>query len=553
MMAKRILFWFLVVLFVSSIGWWVFYFPYSAEKLYRAIPQNATFISEHGRLAERWKTIAGNPLTLSLLATVGFQYEDTAKTVADPDVRAMVEKLAGKNVVIAYVPSLRGSGRPAWVLSSWVGGNGQVFRWSTAGIMAGINLKEVRLNTGRSIWTLVEKENPSDPDVSIAIVEGVLLMCLSSDPTDVKCLVDRIEYGAPLQPDLQDRFIAGRNGGDEQVMDRGWIRWKEPKGDDYLVRRLKYVLTAHDARHSEGWVSGDADLLLPSPKGGQSVTNVTEKGAGFSLKDSTGIENLKDVPGVSPDAFLVAPFALFEPLLMDKESPRGVRIVTRALKSQADTNTAFFLSMFGGERSGRILGLKVPTFLVGVHVADEGRSMGKVSETVDILNASYKLSVIPRREDVAGRAVIVVESTRQQGVFDSIAPTDKPAVTCKGRWLTISSSFETLTNVVCRQAQDESANGQWARGIRSVKDCAGYMWVDFERSSEAIKHAIAAYSLVLMAQNSGESSETRKQLAVLDTWVRGLKPVKTAEFKLTFSGDQFRVGFSLGPAGPSLP
>jgi len=550
MTARRLLFWLITVLFVCITGWWVFYFPYSQERLYRAIPQNATFISEHGRLAERWKTISKNPLTLSLLTTAGFKYEDLNKTINDPGVQAMLDRFGEKNVVLAYVPSVKGSGKAAWVLSCWAGGNGQVFRWGTAALLPGTNLKEVRLSGGKSIWTLAKKNNPSDPDFSMAIVDGVLLICLSSDPLDVKYLLDRVEYGAPLHADLQERLAASKNIENDSTMDRGWIRWHEQKGEEDQIRRISFELSSLDAGHSEGLVSGDADLILSTPMGILAPSNGVGKSACITLGNSPGFDGLKDVLSVSPDAFLVVPFVLAEPALMGRQSSKGIRIVTRAVKSQADTNTAFFVSMFGGERSGRILGLKVPTFIAGAHVTDEARCMARVTEIIDILNAAFKLSVIPRREDFGGKPVIVVDSTRQEGVFDSLASTDKPAVTCKDKWLTISSSLDTLTNIVCRPPLNRDSGGRWASGIpRLSKDCSGYMWVDFEASSDAIRHAIAAYTLVLMTQNSGNRLDARKELALLDNWINGLKSARTAEFWLTFKGDGFQVRFEFGSAG----
>jgi len=83
MKLKRLFFWLILLTFSWLTIWWIFYFPFSREKLYRAIPQNALFVSEHADLAARWKSIARNPLTLCVLATAGFKQKNLGEAVIE--------------------------------------------------------------------------------------------------------------------------------------------------------------------------------------------------------------------------------------------------------------------------------------------------------------------------------------------------------------------------------------------------------------------------------------------------------------------------------------
>ncbi|MDD4871343.1 MAG: hypothetical protein PHR77_12355 [Kiritimatiellae bacterium] len=547
MKIKRICFWLILAIFIGITIWWMFYFPYSRERLYRAIPSNAIFVSEHPKIAERWKSIAHNPFTLCLMASAGIKQN----AVLDPGVDLMLRRFASVNAVIAYVPSLSGSGEPAWVFSSWVGGSGQIFRWSPAGMLAGTNLKKVRIEGGRQIWQIDKKQNPSDVDFSFAIVEGVLLGCISSDPCGVRHLINRIEYSAPIQPDLADQLnIDSSCIKSNQVLDHGYIRWSTATGNDYKVRKFKFSLNVCNENSVDGCLNGGLDLLTSMVNRGAEPTNVPQENVNYSLNNIPVLNNLPLVVGKTPAAIAILPFNLIEPVLSSRRVSRGVRIISKVVGSQTDINSAMFFSVFCGDLSGRILGLKVPSIVTGINVLDETNSIARVSETVDMLNALYRLSVIPRREEIAGRTVVVFDSTRQQGVYDSIAATDKPAITTKEHWLAISSSIGTLTNVVCDPIRIEGTriSPPWVAGIRDVKDCAGYVWIDYESTSEAIKNAIAVYSLVLIAQNADGTAEIRDKLEILQRWIKVLKPVKIAEFKLRCLTPEVELHFKLSSA-----
>ena len=60
----------LVAFSLIAAAFWIFYFPYSRTRLFRPVPINASFISEHRDLAGRWKTAVKNPVIANLLTSV---------------------------------------------------------------------------------------------------------------------------------------------------------------------------------------------------------------------------------------------------------------------------------------------------------------------------------------------------------------------------------------------------------------------------------------------------------------------------------------------------
>ena len=68
---KRLLFWFLLVVFVAVCAWYSFHFTCRTDTLYRAIPIEARFITEHQRLGERWRTLATNAVLRAIVRSAG--------------------------------------------------------------------------------------------------------------------------------------------------------------------------------------------------------------------------------------------------------------------------------------------------------------------------------------------------------------------------------------------------------------------------------------------------------------------------------------------------
>ena len=104
--ARRVLFWCLLALFAALTLWWTLHVPHRPDRLYECIPANAVFVSSHDRLAGRWEGFLQNPLTRSVASSAGVKPDRLDQLATDPGVRRWVDRLASREVVLAYVPSI---------------------------------------------------------------------------------------------------------------------------------------------------------------------------------------------------------------------------------------------------------------------------------------------------------------------------------------------------------------------------------------------------------------------------------------------------------------
>jgi len=525
-LTRRVLFWLLLVSFIGVAVWWCFYFPYDRERLYRAIPHEAVFVTEHEQLTDRWQEFSRNPLTRLLLLNAGLRPAEVKSITDDPDVAALIETLAPHDAVVAYVPSLAGTGRQAWVISSWLGGFGQALRWgSSSGIISDASLQKTRLEGGRRAWLL---ETGTREKLSLAIVEGMLLGCYSEDPTAVRYLVDRVERGAHLRPDLRKEVDAGDVDG---CADRGWFSAYVRQSGARVPYTFRYTLDTHDADGSEGQVIGLPGRVRPP--------------AGVNARLPEALASARKLIGADPDMLLLAPFGYAKPFLSGRGVPEGLTFVEECLDETMADDGYMFACLFGGEMSGRILGLRVPSLIIGAEVREESEGEAVASALLDRLNARYGWSLIPRLVEEGGQQIFVLDTGRG-GLYGSIGMRERPAYAVKDGWFVFSSNMDVLARWLTGRLAPSSAGAAWQEAESPPANSAAYGWVDLQSTGQAVRNAIAVYSLALMAQNSAGNAATRRNLEEAKMWINALTPLETCALWLGEHEDEFDLRFRLG-------
>lgn len=525
---KRLLFWLILVLFIALASWWVLYFPYDPRKLYRAIPSNAIFVSEHKQLAERWRSIAGNPVVLGVLNSFGVEQKKVADVVSDPVIGNLVDRFGSRDTVVAYVPSLGNSGAPAWVLGSWAGGNAQYLR---SRFLTGMlqDLKPARTDRGRRIWIYDTGKSPSDPKLSIALADGLLLGCLSSEPDGVSYLVDRIEGGGPLLGELAETI--GKTGQEDNCLDSGWLIGRSGSAG-FIPSKVRWALTSCWENYLAGWVKGK----LAMPEAGP-------------LAETVDLKELKHILGNAPATFAILPYAYVESLVSNPNSPAYLKVIARAIRQGIPDKGCFFACLLSSEYSGRILGLRVPAVVAGVKMRDGEKPLDLVIETLDKLNAKYGWALIPGHEG-DDQQVVVIQSTRSD-VYGSLKAEERVAFTARDGWLIFSSNMASLKKLMAGAAQDAErntaeANAGWARGIGD-RPAVAYASMNMEATGKALKDALAVYSLVLMVQNSGEDAASqRKTLDAAKGMINSVAALREGKFWLSRTADETKLEFRLG-------
>lgn len=553
--AKRLCFVCLLLLFVGASVGWVFYIPYDARRLYRAIPQNASFISQHEKLAERWKTVITNPLTLSVLPVLGISREEVTLAANDPGFSDMVRKIAARDTVIAYVPQLDNRSGPAWVLSSWIGGQGQLLNWEASlGFFRQLNLKKLNLGGGRSAWVidLSPDASPTFSKLSLAIVDGVFLACLSSDPEGVKHMMRRVEGGrASIYPHLRERVVlarAAKSGGAvgpgdvPEVFDRGWVSWfwRGPGIRKFIA--FKYEVSLHEEGGSEGWVQGSFKLP-PSD---------------FRVEADAGLERLSRIMGDAPSAIVTVPWSYIEPFICGDYVPRGMAAAARILKAGAVNKGPVFACLCSGAYSGEIAGLKVPTVMMGIRIKDADKVPDMLRHILDRLNVQFDWGLILRRVTLSGRPVIattgdrgeiatnktvmVLESTRSESVV-RLGPLERPSVAVEGDWLILSSNMGGWGKLI--SGNNGGSAGRWMPGGGDGASPA-YAWLDLAAVSKALRNAIAIYSMGLLLDSGEDARELRGVLDEARAWLELVAPLKRGILWTSSEGVDRRIWFKFG-------
>jgi hypothetical protein len=534
---KGPVFWVLLLVFIALCAWWTVHFKYEPEKLYRAVPLNAVFVGEHDNLADRWDVVKRNRLVTAGARLAGVGQEEIDGVANDPVIADWITRLASKKTVIGYVPALGRSGQPAWILASWVGAYGQFLRWTAlSSLVPGTDFETIRFDGGRKAWALEESldtEAESQWRLSLAIADGVLLACMSPDPEGVCRLVEQMESSCPVVS-----AFAGREAGDEadgRSTESGWLRWAWKEKGVRTYHELGYSVRLDESGGSSGRIA--SDIRLPEAA---------------SLAESVDTKDLEKLLGQAPTAFCTVPFEYIEMLWPDRGEPQYVRIVRKGLESVTESRQVF-LCMLGDRYSGRMFGLKVPSFAAGIKVEEDDASLDMIAGLLDKLNARYGWGLIPQRVVSGGGNMIVLDSAKKE-IHERLGPHERPALAVIEGWLVLCSNVEALAKLRDGYGEDQEAGGAWLAG-RSATDVSACAWIDLETSCQAIKDVLSVYSLLLKVSDSRGSAREREVLAGIMAWIDLIQPLKTSFIEVGSDNSgcsgYFEFGAMVGTMSPT--
>jgi hypothetical protein len=553
MKIRRTFFWLILIAFVGLSIWQVFRFPYEPERLYSAIPSNALFVSEHDKLSERWQGIAKNPLMLNVLGACGVKTNDICKIVEDRVTNDLIGRFASRKTLIAYVPSFGESREPAWVMASWAGGNGQLLRW---GLLSSLmcDFETVQMRGGQKIWTLKTSEQDDGERLSLAVYEGMLLGCLSRDRLGVQHLVEEAQGFSAGWREVTFRYLVdrSRNGRQNQgaiqrmiesapekdCPDKGWLLGLDSRN---LIGKpiLRLGVASFEGNSVAGWLRGSS-----------AAPGCTNKPL-----DTANAKELRQMLGDSPSAFVLVPSDNVETVV--SSGPGYLKTIVRTLRTGMVEGSPFFTALLNPEYSGRILGVKVPTIVIGAQMKEGDKALDLVVATLDKLNSRYGWALIPNRTEVDGHPLIVVESTRWS-IYDSMKSEERVAFAVNDGWLIFSSNMASLKKLIQTQVAhrtNNTAGATWANGMAS-KPASAYGWVDLAATSKAAKDVIAVATLVTLVSGRGsenERTEQRKALDTAKTIADAMGSLKTGSFWVNTARGETEISFKLGDDKPSLP
>jgi hypothetical protein len=534
---KGPVFWILFCLFIVLGVWWTVYFRYDPERLYRAMPPNAVFVSEHENLADRWDVMKHNELVTAVARLAGVEQEEIDEVANDPVISDWIGRLASKKTVVAYVPALGRSGEPAWVLASWVGSYGQFLRWTAlSSLVPDSDFETIRFDGGRKAWVL-EEDPESQSRLSLAIADGVLLACISPDAEGVCRLVEQMESCSSWVPSFGKGRTEGPAGEEDgRFAEKGWYRWSVGERRARNFYELEYRMRLDGPGGSSGIIA--SDIVLP---------------AASTLAESVDPQDLKNLLGEAPIAFCMLPFEYVDMLWSGGKAPQYARVIQKGLESVAASRQVF-VCMLGNEYSGRMFGLRVPAFAAGIKVEDEDKSLDMVVGLLDKLNAGYGWGLIPQRVESGGH-MVVLDSAKAE-IRNRLGQHERPALAVVKGWLVLCSNMEALAKLRERSDGKDAADGAWLAGLtgKETADVSACAWVDLEVSGQAIKGALAVYSVLLKVSDSRGSSETRRLLGEIMAWIDLVRPLKASFVEVASDDEGCKGYFEFGDsAGTLLP
>jgi len=304
------------------------------------------------------------------------------------------------------------------------------------------------------------------------------------------------------------------------------------------------------ARDDRGWLA--VPRLVRGPSVSPAMASLQPAADGAPTPEP--LAGVAALLGDAPDALAWAPLGCFAPLPAQPGAPEGLRIAYAAVSERAASNSPVFACLLSAAYSGRILGLKTPALLAGVKLRSTGSVVAVAEQTLDRLNARYGWGLIPRREvvgdEAAGpRELIILDGTRP-GVYSSLRAGEKPALAAAGDWLLFGSNADVLRGFLDRAGGPAEAGGtepapRWLAAVRT--EAAGGLWVDLDATGQALRKVLAVYSLVLMAQNTEDSSRARRQMEEARRWIDAVRPLQQFAAWASADAADVKVGFRLGP------
>ncbi|MDI6775061.1 MAG: hypothetical protein QME60_06670 [Verrucomicrobiota bacterium] len=525
--AKRVSFWVLLVAFVALSAWWCVYFPYEPERLLRAVPPNAVFVSRHRNLAERWRECVRNPAIQHFMAALDADSETARKMENDDAVERLARQYAGRDLVIAYVPTLPGSSEPAWVFASWAGAGAQRLKFlAECGLIEGAEAMD--LGYGRKGWR-VSPDHVDGAILSVATVGGVILGCLSDDPAGVRHPLARLKGRAPVLPAVCGWLKAGERGEpdwDVAAPDRGWIKIAGSFGG------IEFRVRSCTADALEGSVSGELNF---QPAGGGTWASPEARS-----EDARQIEEMiRDAPA----ALATLPLEAAQKWFFGPDTKPEWQAVAAAALGHAAKHTPGFIAIGKPEYNGHIMGLGVPSALAGIKLKDPTKAPDLIAACLDLLNAAYGFGVIAKSAEIAGQPATVIKGIKSNG-YGRLKSAERVAMAARGDWLILASNRDGLTKIMAGWKSDgEAGSVEWARAL-SCSSAPYFAWVDLHSARKGAGVLLALCDLMSLAGASVADPEVMENLELAKNWLDALKPLRHCRLSLRPAGRQFDIEFS---------
>lgn len=526
---RRAAFWAILAVFIAAGIGWMLTVPERPDRVFEAIPAEATFVSVHENLAGEWQSAARNPFALDLLASAGVAAEEVAKAAADPVVASWVRRLASSRTVVAYVPAMGYRQKSAWAAASWIGGQSQRLRWQLQ-FLKSRDLQVHRFERGQTLWTVQPRKGQSGPSLSLALADGLILACLSEDPFAVRWMLetaDRYPWRPSLarnhQPDKASALL-GPDAGPHW----GWVNVGGASSAAGVARLAAYSADFGGSNELRGRLV--AGWPLP---GSNTVT------------DAAPLAPIKRLLGDSADVLVTLPVAWVEPLLFCDDTNAWVEALRDLIgvRSGLDNARVFFALLdrahdgrlkgpLGESLASLVKGLRVPTLVIGWQTTQPRDGAEDIARAVNRLNAAYGFGLVPHPVSEGGTTLTFIGATNKT-VYGKFLPEEQICSVSLGGWTFLASHATVLRQLLKgHNASAAPGSSAWAQAAVNA-ETAAFAWADVHAANRTVKEAVAAATLALMFEDPNSTAAFRDGLSKVRTGLSALDSVQTFSLRVS--------------------
>jgi len=195
--------------------------------------------------------------------------------------------------------------------------------------------------------------------------------------------------------------------------------------------------------------------------------------------------------------------------------PEPAKAGVDKLLSLARPGAPCMLALLQSKWNGRLRGLPAPTLVAAIPLRDGVDAAEQIVQELDEMNVRQGLGLIPRRLEVGGWELIVIDDTRS-GFLSRIEPRYRPAFAVAEGWLLFGSNADSLGRLVSRTATAGSAG--WLARL-AERPSRGVLWVDSRLASPCVLNALALVALGMTTEGPGQvaaGNAIRRAMSVAD-------------------------------------
>lgn len=527
---RQIAFWFIFTVSLIISGWWIFHVPYRPERVFDAIPADATVVMVHQNLAGEWDAVFNNPLLLRAVRASNIEEGKIAALCTNAVVRKWTEKLAADQSVMAYVPSVGSEHKPALIAASWIGNQSRLLRWQMAWVKTR-DLTPVYLDDGNlTIWQSREKFGKTNLRLSLALSEGLVLACLSEDPLGVRTLLEAAE-NYPYR-----HTVAGL-------------------GRPALARSLLGGSPRHwgwfEANHKP--VAFQLDLKPETLS--LAMSGLEKLPSAVTLKAADGTGSAMNFIGKTSDFAALLPLNWVASLIPQDPS----RLLLKTIRELAATNETpahalAFIALLDQDHNGRvrgpinknlralIKGVKAPTVLIGLQIQSDAEADKRIGQTLEKLNSQFGTGLVAGPFEPGGGLRITSIRDAGKSFYGSFEPEEQAAYVVRGNWLILASNGAILKRLLTHPITENK--NDWKLDPVALPSASA--WANLNGIGQTLKNAAGLAKLATLLDSSNGSQALREKLDLAGTVAAVLRELNQANLTIHPTATGFQLKFVIG-------